>query len=67
MLLAQVLNPPNEQKPLDSLTSSDADQFNSFLFWREPLASVDDSLLDLLVSSRYSCSRFRNERRETGF
>lgn len=48
------------QKPVDSLNirqtptetsdPADADQFNSFQFWREPLPLLDTQLLDLLVS-----------------
>lgn len=48
----EVLNSKNKQKQTDTQMSSDSDEFNSFLFWREPLPSIDDSLLDLLVSSR---------------
>uniref|UniRef100_A0A3Q3W2F7 RNA-binding protein NOB1 n=1 Tax=Mola mola TaxID=94237 RepID=A0A3Q3W2F7_MOLML len=33
-------------------TSPDSDQFGSFLFWRAPLPTVDDDLLELLVSRR---------------
>ena len=28
---------------------ADANKFNSFHFWREPLPSIDSDLLDLLV------------------
>lgn len=31
--------------------ATDSDAFNSFQFWREPLPSVDEELLGLLVSS----------------
>ena len=40
----EVLNSKNKPK------QADRDEFNSFQFWREPLASIDDGLLDLLVS-----------------
>uniref|UniRef100_A0A8C9Y0M5 NIN1 (RPN12) binding protein 1 homolog n=1 Tax=Sander lucioperca TaxID=283035 RepID=A0A8C9Y0M5_SANLU len=42
---AKVLN-SKKNKP----KQTDRDEFNSFQFWREPLASIDDGLLDLLVS-----------------
>ncbi|GAA6222907.1 RNA-binding protein NOB1 [Lates japonicus] len=32
----------------ETLNLTDSDQFNSFQFWREPLPSIDDSLLELL-------------------
>lgn len=45
----------NQQKQTeeqtDTQTSSDSDQFNSFLFWREPPPPLDTELLELLVSS----------------
>lgn len=43
------LNSTNKHKQTETSVSSD--QFNSFLFWREPLPSIDDDLLELLVSS----------------
>ena len=47
----EVLNSKNKQQQTDTHTSSvTADEFNSFQFWREPLAPIDDGLLDLLVS-----------------
>lgn len=42
--------PQSSQQTLKPPVTTDGDEFNSFQFWREPLASVDDSLLDLLVS-----------------
>lgn len=41
-----------EEKQTDAQTSPDSDQFGSFLFWRAPLPTVDDDLLELLVISR---------------
>lgn len=46
------LNSNNKQKQTDKQTcpsTGGSDEFNSFQFWREPVSSVDDSLLDLLV------------------
>ncbi|XP_034535770.1 RNA-binding protein NOB1 isoform X2 [Notolabrus celidotus] len=40
----------------DTQTSSDSDEFNSFHFWREPLPTIDDSLLDLLKDDNISKS-----------
>lgn len=48
-----------DNKQEDTQTSSDGDQFNSFLFWREPPPTVDDGLLDLLVSSTGFLFRWR--------
>lgn len=52
----EALNLKNKQKQTeeqtDTQTSSDCDQFNSFLFWREPPPPLDTELLELLVSSR---------------
>lgn len=47
----EVLNSKNKQKQTDTQMTADSDEFNSFHFWREPPPSIDDSLLDLLVSS----------------
>lgn len=47
----EVLNSKNKQKQTDAQTSADSDEFNSFHFWRAPPPSIDDSLLELLVSS----------------
>ncbi|XP_020495832.2 RNA-binding protein NOB1 [Labrus bergylta] len=44
------------EKQTDTQTSSDSDTFNSFHFWREPLQSIEDSLLDLLKVDRVSTS-----------
>lgn len=45
------------QKPAEAVTRSDqaqkdtrADEFSSFLFWRDPLPKLDSELLSLLVS-----------------
>ncbi|KAF1393314.1 hypothetical protein PFLUV_G00037790 [Perca fluviatilis] len=46
----EVLNSKNKPK------QADRDEFNSFQFWREPLASIDDGLLDLLKSDSASPS-----------
>lgn len=46
----EVLSAKNKQKQTDTQTSSEGDEFNSFHFWREPLPTIDDGLLDLLVS-----------------
>ncbi|XP_074523138.1 RNA-binding protein NOB1 [Halichoeres trimaculatus] len=35
-------------KQTNTQTSLDSDEFNSFNFWRQPLPSLDDSLLELL-------------------
>uniref|UniRef100_A0A8D0CVK7 NIN1 (RPN12) binding protein 1 homolog n=1 Tax=Sander lucioperca TaxID=283035 RepID=A0A8D0CVK7_SANLU len=40
---------------------TDRDEFNSFQFWREPLASIDDGLLDLLVSDHSDDEDKENE------
>lgn len=52
----EALNLKNKPKQMeertDTQTSSDSDQFNSFLFWREPPPPLDTELLELLVSSR---------------
>lgn len=48
------LNSTKQEKHPESsrgtAASSDADQFSTFLFWREPLPSIDDDLLEMLVS-----------------
>lgn len=44
----EVLSPDDKQT--DSQTA-DSEHFNSFQFWREPLPSLDDDLLALLVRS----------------
>ncbi|XP_068177173.1 RNA-binding protein NOB1 [Antennarius striatus] len=36
------------QTPVETSKASDGDEFNSFQFWREPLAPVDGDLLELL-------------------
>uniref|UniRef100_UPI0037E70A4D RNA-binding protein NOB1 isoform X1 n=1 Tax=Semicossyphus pulcher TaxID=241346 RepID=UPI0037E70A4D len=59
-----VLNSKNKQKETqtqkdtqtETQASSDSDQFNSFHFWREPLPTLDDSLLDLLKVDGVSTS-----------
>lgn len=47
-------NSTKQKKPQESNTGTtafpDGDQFSSFLFWREPLLSIDDDLLEMLVS-----------------
>lgn len=43
--------PTADDKQDDTQTSSDSDQFSSFLFWREAPPTLDDGLLDLLVRS----------------
>ena len=45
----EVVSLSNKQKPMSPVTN-DGDEFNSFLFWREPLPTLDDDLLELLVS-----------------
>lgn len=48
------LNSAKPEKHPESSTgmaaSSDGDQFSTFLFWREPLPSIDEDLLEILVS-----------------
>ncbi|XP_011617989.1 RNA-binding protein NOB1 isoform X1 [Takifugu rubripes] len=47
------LNSTKQEKHPESSTgmaaSSDADQFSTFLFWREPLPSIDDDLLEIVL------------------
>ncbi|KAM7405599.1 hypothetical protein PAMP_000035 [Pampus punctatissimus] len=38
------------QSQTEASTSADGEEFNSFQFWREPLLSINDELLDLLDS-----------------
>lgn len=47
---AEGLKSSGGQKQADTRTTSDGDQFSSFLFWRDPLLTFSDELLGLLVS-----------------
>ncbi|XP_070823485.1 RNA-binding protein NOB1 isoform X1 [Chaetodon trifascialis] len=57
---------PQTQTETKSSNATDADQFNSFHFWREPLPSID-SLLDLLDSTEVLNSKKKQKQtdRET--
>lgn len=46
----ETLNVPQTQTETESSHVADTDEFNSFHFWREPPLSIDDGLLELLVS-----------------
>uniref|UniRef100_A0A3B4TVE9 RNA-binding protein NOB1 n=1 Tax=Seriola dumerili TaxID=41447 RepID=A0A3B4TVE9_SERDU len=57
----EVLNLNNKQK---QTVTVDTNEFNSFQFWREPVPTIDDSLLELLVSSQDSAGK-RDSRPDT--
>lgn len=53
----EVFNSSDKQKQMSPPpATTDSDEFNSFQFWREPLPTIDDSLLELLVSFHHSDS-----------
>lgn len=56
------LDVPQTQTETKSSNAADADQFNSFHFWREPLPSID-GLLDLLDSTEVLNSK--NKQKQT--
>ena len=58
----EVVSLSNKQEPTPPVTN-DSDEFNSFLFWREPLPTLDDDLLELLVSLDWKCNMniYQNE------
>lgn len=50
MLLQKPTDGPKVQQPQQEVSKdAESDEFNSFQFWREPLPSLDNKLLDLLV------------------
>ncbi|XP_024659962.1 RNA-binding protein NOB1 [Maylandia zebra] len=51
---AEGLKSSGGQKQADTRTTSDGDQFSSFLFWRDPLLTFSDELLGLLKEGNES-------------